>query len=316
MLLQIRFIKCISRHYFWGFLFLNIFSCQNKETKESTPTMGTIRIASDSQLREIMQQEEDIFERNYKHANIELVYTNESSVIKLLKEDSIKTAITCRNFNDAEIKYFNSKLINPRAYPFAKGALALICNNEVRDTGILYENFINLLSGTPSENSGFKIVVIEDVASGIAQFLLDKIQIDHFSDKVYTLENKDSIFNYLNENKHALAVVDWSEFSDSDNSMQQLRLKNFKILGISRPKDSLQLGYLSPDQYQLQDDKYPLTRTFYILSVSGKSDLGVGFASFITGELGQRILLKAGLLPQYQSERWIELKDGSFNVVE
>ena len=34
---------------------------------------------------------------------------------------------------------------------------------------------------------------------------------------------------------------------------------------------------------------------------------GIGFASFITGEIGQKIILKAGLLPKYQSERIIEL---------
>ena len=303
-------------NYLFVFLLLNLLACKETSKKESSPTMGEITIACDMQLQEIMQQEEDIFERNYKYAKVDLIYANESSVIKLLREDSVSTVILCRPFNDSEIKYFNSKMINPKFYSFAKGALALLCNKEVRDTGIVYEDFINLCSGLNAQQSAFNTVVIEDVGSGITQFLLDKIPAEQFSKNVYTLENKDAIFNYLAENKLAIAVVDWSEFSDSDNSMQQARLQQCKVLGISRPKDSLQMGFLFPDQYRLQDDVYPLTRTYYFINVSGKSDLGLGFASFVTGDIGQRILLKAGLLPVYQSERWIELKSGSFKVVE
>jgi hypothetical protein len=35
--------------------------------------------------------------------------------------------------------------------------------------------------------------------------------------------------------------------------------------------------------------------------------VGIGFASFIAGEIGQKIILKAGLLPRYQSERVLEI---------
>ena len=63
-----------------------------------------------------------------------------------------------------------------------------------------------------------------------------------------------------------------------------------------RPKDSVQYGFLHPYQYNLQDRRYPYTRDIYYISRSGKSDLGLGFASFIAGEIGQKIILKAGLL--------------------
>lgn len=297
-------------------LVLSFVACKETGKKESSPTLGEITIACDVQLREVIQQEEEIFEREYKYAKVGMIYRNESSVFKLLKADSVQSAITCRGFSDSEISFFKSKrMVTPRSFPFAKAAVALLCNAEAKDTGIVYEDFLSLCKGKETQ-SKFNILVVEDVGSGIAQFLLDKIQSEQFGKNVFTLENKDSIFSYLSINKQAIAVVDWSEFSDSDNSSQQARLKKYKVLGISRPKDSLQMGFLHPDQYALQDDKYPLLRTYHFLSVSGKSDLGLGFASFITGDIGQRILLKAGLLPLYQTERWIELKSGSYKVVE
>ncbi len=299
------------------FLFLNFLACKETSKKVSSPTLGEIKIACDIQLREIIQQEEDIFEREYKYAKVELYYQNESTVFKMLKDDSVNTAITCRPYNESELSFFRSRQINnPRYFPFAKGGLALLCNKEVKDTGIVYEDFMNLCRGIESPQSRFNTIVVEDVNSGIAQFLLDKIQSETFTKNVFTLDNKNDIMKYLTQNTKAIAVVDWCEFSDTDNTGQQARLSECKILGISRPKDSVQLGFLKPEQYLLQDNQYPLTRTYYILSVSGQDDLGLGFASFITGDIGQRILLKAGLLPLYQSERWIELKGGSYNVVE
>ncbi|MBK9722301.1 MAG: substrate-binding domain-containing protein [Saprospiraceae bacterium] len=300
---------------FLSAVFINT-SCQEKKTTESTPTKGYISIACDQQIRNIMEQEEDIFEKTYKYASLNIKYENESTIYKMLGTDSIKTIISCRPLNNFEIKYFNSKQIHPRSFPFAIGALALLTSKEQKDSTILFEDFINLCKGHKQDHIPFKTVLIEDVNSGIARYILEKIQADSFASNVYTLPDKDAILNYLEGNPKALAIVDWLEFSDSDDTKQQSRLKELRVLGITRPKDSIQIGFLLPDQYLLQDQKYPLSRTLYFISCSGKSDLGLGFASFVTGEIGQKILLKAGLLPIFQTERWIELKSESFKVVE
>jgi phosphate transport system substrate-binding protein len=84
-------------------------------------------------------------------------------------------------------------------------------------------------------------------------------------------------------------------------------LKKIQLVGISRPADSLQMGFVRPFQYNLQDNLYPFTRDLYFISNSGKSDVGIGFATFICAEIGQKIILKAGLLPTYQTERIIEI---------
>ena len=52
-----------------------------------------------------------------------------------------------------------------------------------------------------------------------------------------------------------------------------------------------------PTQNDIAEKKYPLARDLYIINCQGYSGLGMGFASFIGGDIGQRIILKSGLVP-------------------
>jgi phosphate transport system substrate-binding protein len=56
-------------------------------------------------------------------------------------------------------------------------------------------------------------------------------------------------------------------------------------------------NYYAPTQNNLAEGTYPLTRDLYLINCQGFSGLGMGFASFIAGDIGQRIVLKSGLLP-------------------
>lgn len=294
---------------------LVLLSCKQK-ARISQPTIGYERLLCDQNLKYVISQEEDIFELNYKYAELDINYFNETEVFKRLGMDSMTTAISCRPLTEAETNYFIKNQVHPRLFPFAVGAVALLINRNAKDSIIQYETFESICKGLSVKNAPFHSIVIEDIGSGIANYLLQKFNLDSFGKNVYTLKDKDALFTYLTQDPGIIAIVDWSEFSDSDDRKQQQRLLGLKRLAISRPKDSIQMGYLLPDQYLFQDQKYPLTRTLYFISVSGKSDLGIGFASFVTGEIGQKVLLKAGLLPLYQTDRWIELKSSPFNVVE
>jgi phosphate transport system substrate-binding protein len=53
----------------------------------------------------------------------------------------------------------------------------------------------------------------------------------------------------------------------------------------------------TPSQNNIAERKYPLARDLYIINCQGYSGLGMGFASFVAGDIGQRIILKSGLLP-------------------
>jgi phosphate transport system substrate-binding protein len=52
-----------------------------------------------------------------------------------------------------------------------------------------------------------------------------------------------------------------------------------------------------------------LARELYIVNCQGFSGLGMGFASFVAGDIGQRIILKSGLLPYKVPPRKLSIRN-------
>jgi phosphate transport system substrate-binding protein len=81
-----------------------------------------------------------------------------------------------------------------------------------------------------------------------------------------------------------------------------------KILGvknsIGKPGSD---AYYKPTQNDIALGMYPLTRSLYVINCEGGTGLGTGFASFIAGERGQRVVLKSGLLPDSIPSREINI---------
>ena len=63
----------------------------------------------------------------------------------------------------------------------------------------------------------------------------------------------------------------------------------------------------------IAEGKYPLARDLYIVNGQGYSGLGMGFSSFVAGDIGQRIILKSGLLPAKIPSRRITIRTGINN---
>ncbi|MBK7225775.1 MAG: substrate-binding domain-containing protein [Saprospiraceae bacterium] len=289
------------------------FSCTTKKSKESSPTAGEVNILVDSNLQNIMDQQKEVFERNYPYAKVNLIYLPAIDIVKKFLLDSNEIIILSRSLDSTEIKYLQSKTYVARHYELARSAVAFVTNKNNSDTAVTFESLRQLALIKGNSNGTF---VIENASSGISQYLLKKFNETQFSSQVFAAENKDKIIEYLDQNTNAIACFDWSEISDSDDPRANNILSRVKLLAVSRPVDSTQFGFIYPYQYNLQDNLYPFCRDIYFISRSGKSDLGLGFASFIAGEIGQKIMLKAGLLPKYQSERLIELKNKDFKVIK
>ena len=89
-------------------------------------------------------------------------------------------------------------------------------------------------------------------------------------------------------------------------------VKGVKILGVKNlPGKPGSDGYYKPNQNDLAEEVYPLTRNLYIVNGEGKSGLGTGFATFIAGERGQRIVLKSGLLPDSLPSRQVIINNNN-----
>ena len=90
----------------------------------------------------------------------------------------------------------------------------------------------------------------------------------------------------------------------------QLYIGNIQVLSVKGTDSD---RYIAPTQNNLAEGTYPLARDLFIINTQGKAGLGMGFASFIAGERGQRIILKSGLLPARMPGRNLILRK-SINV--
>ena len=83
-------------------------------------------------------------------------------------------------------------------------------------------------------------------------------------------------------------------------------VNNVNVLAVKGINKS---DYIFPTQDNLAQGKYPLARDLYIVNCQGYSGLGMGFASFLSGERGQRIILKSGLVPERIPSRKIVIRN-------
>jgi phosphate transport system substrate-binding protein len=293
----------------YSLLILLIFSvaCNRKIEDIEAPTMGKLRMLADESIKDIVQQEEDIFERSYPYAHLDISYTNEYDMFSLFMADSIDVILTTRTLTPEEIAYLEKRQSIAHHYPFATGAIAFIANRATTDTTYTYESLKSMMADQGSTTN----FVIENVKSGIAREVLQFINQTKLPEHFYALPSKQEVLDYVQTHDNAIGIIDYSDISDTDNSFTRQVLESIQLLAVSRPQDSIQAGFVKPFQYNLQDRKYPFTRDLYVITKTGKSDIGIGFASFICGEIGQRIILKAGLLPLFQTERSLEINQSA-----
>jgi phosphate transport system substrate-binding protein len=227
--------------------------------------------------------------------------------------DSVDFIITTRALTPEEADFLSKRQSVPRLFPFATGALAFISNKQVSDTTYTYEKIISMM-GDASSGVNF---VIENVKSGITAEVLRLINKSELPGHFYALESKKEVLAYVEAHDNAIGIIDYVDIGDSDSAFTRNVLAQIHLIGISRPQDSIQAGFVKPFQYNLQDSKYPFTRELYMINNTGKSDVGIGFASFVCGEIGQKIILKAGLLPKFQTERNLEFNNtGDIKVIK
>jgi phosphate transport system substrate-binding protein len=86
----------------------------------------------------------------------------------------------------------------------------------------------------------------------------------------------------------------------------QAYVDKVNILSVKSPTGD---NFYSPSQNNIAEGKYPLARDLYIINAQGYSGLGMGFASFVAGDIGQRIILKSGLLPVRIPGRKINIRN-------
>ena len=85
--------------------------------------------------------------------------------------------------------------------------------------------------------------------------------------------------------------------------------EEIRVMSVSAEDVATPANSYKPYQAYLFYGNYPLARSIYALLNDPRSGLPWGFASFMTSDKGQRLILKSGLVPATQPVRIVHVKD-------
>jgi phosphate transport system substrate-binding protein len=288
-----------------GLLFV-LFSCQNNTgSVQQSYTSGFEQILVDESFAPIIEDQEYLFENTYSDAKLDLIMKSENELLDLFLSDSIQVAVLSRLLTPQETKHFESKKITIRINRFAIDGIALITKNPSKDSTVLVSDIINVLKGS---GSTIQSLVFDNANSSTVRYFKELAGVNELPTKgVYALKSNPEVIRYVHENPGTIGVIGVNWMVQPPTELEKI-VGDLKILGVKNLEG--QAGsdaFYKPTQNDIALGLYPLTRSLYIINCEGGAGLGTGFASFIAGERGQRIVLKSGLLPDSIPSREINI---------
>lgn len=267
-----------------------LYACNNNTSSKETILTGKASILVDESLLPIVEDQVAVFENSYD-AKINLLPQSENQAIVSLINGSAAIIVLSRELNKEEKKFFNQKKIKPRTTAFATDAIALVCNKKSNDTIISIEEIISFLNG---KSSSIKGLVFDNPNSSSVNYITKLAGLKSLPEKgIFSFKNNKEVIKYVADNDGMIGVVgiNWILQPPTDlvSEVDQINVMSVKAINSNQ--------FVSPSQENIALGKYPLARDLYIINCQGYEGLGMGFASFISGEKGQRIILKSGLVP-------------------
>jgi len=301
------------------FLLSFLFSCDqpvNKKTGAPIDTVvtGKIKIMVDEGYKPIIDSSIDVFDSIYRQATIEPIYTSEATAVDALIRDSIQVIIIARKLNKEELEYFKERGFTPPMTPIAHDAVAFVVNPANKDTVFTVDQIRQMLLGKTTKwseinakNALGKIqLVFDNPLSGTVRYCKDSIAGGApMPVNASALQTNEEVITYVGKNKNAIGIISANWISDTDDKGVQRFLKEIQLVDVAAETGAEGFG---PYQAYLALNKYPFKRTIYIINAQARKGLGLGFASFLAGSDGQRIVMKDGLLPAQIQPRLIQTR--------
>lgn len=284
----------------------SMMSCHDApSSNKQTILTGNVVVLVDESLEPIVRDQLDVFRHSYTHADISLSVKSESQVVQDLVSGVAEVAVLTRLLSKQELKFFEDRGFKPRVTKFATDAIALITNEQTPDTAVSVERLVSILRGETSEET----LVFDHPSSGTVRYLRDLAQIDSLPKSgVYAVSSNADVIQYVHDHPGAIGVVGISWLVRPDSTTQPL-LSRIRILPVQNlPGERGGDGYYMPSQSNLATGHYALSRPVYLVNAEPRQGLGIGFAAFLAGDRGQRIILKSGLMPDSLPPRELILR--------
>lgn len=293
-------------------------SCENYDLRADSIQSGKLKIGIDESYTLMMDSQIFVFEQIYKYSDIIPFLKPEGDVIDDLLKDSIQAAIICRELNADELKMFEAKQRIPEVVPIAYDGLAFIVHPDRTDSVLTVDQIEGLFNGkikfwadiNPSAGDDAINVVFDNNRSCNYRHIKDRfVKSDAFPSNCFAVKSNEEVINYVAAHPEAIGVISMSWISDRDDPTSNSFIKKIKVVGVVDPANVVKPERpRKPVPAYIYDKTYPFTRTVYAVRTGLKATLGTGFVSHLSGEKGQLIIQKMGMVPATLQVRTVSTK--------
>lgn len=305
-------------------LCLNLFmACHNTASKDGkkaeSATSGEIYITVDENFKLIMEEEIEVFHHLYPDAKVHAVYLpGEEAIRTMMRSDSFRLAITTRNLTNEETKYITSQNTKIMVKPLAQDAIAMVINAANMDSSLTFQQAKDIFTGkiikwseiNPKSTLGDITLVFDHEKSSTVQYIRDSIlKGEKVTSKGFSAKSNPKVLEYVQQSPNAVGIIGVNWISDHDDDRSVGFLKGIRSMRLQVTENCKMMGkWYQPYQSVVKMNCYPLQRYMYAVNRESGFKLGTGFVAFLcNGENGQRIILKAGMVPYYVVSRNVQL---------
>lgn len=279
---------------------------QKKEPQENILT-GTIDVLVDESILSIIDEQKEVFEASYPNSRVNLIAKPEILAVNSLLNGEADFAILSRTLTKDEGVYFEQRSVRPRIFPVASEGLVLFTSTKNDVSKITIEEISALLNGEKTDN--FSHLFFENINSSIFRQLKELNDVKKVSGTfVKETRGLENMISHVLSQDGTLGVMSFDEYRSIKKTFSEIN--KIRILSVQNSRgDKADGEYYLPTQSTFGLGVYPLSRTIYVMNYQPRIGLGIGWSAFLTGDRGQRVFLKAELLPHTMPGREIIIRE-------
>jgi phosphate transport system substrate-binding protein len=297
------------------FIILLVAACGAPGTEKLDDiTQGAIAIAVDETLAEPFMTGIYNFQQINPRASVTAYALPEQDAYSLVREDSIRLVIGSRELTEDEKAFFEKRKIIPRYTSLGYDAVVLLRKSDNAPAALDWKSLGSFLRGE-KEASPLKIAATRqtfwfswEAGAGTMSAMKEAFSLDTLACQLYAVGSPELLLEYVGSNPRAIGILGMSWVNHLSAQDLKVFQEQVQMVALNNPDAGV-------SGYSFRSRAISLTAPIHWCAKYGRSVRNPGWAlgpalySFMASERGQRILLKAGLLPYTMPSRELIIYD-------
>lgn len=290
---------------------LTIVACNNNQKADySWLNQNEVKVAVDATFEPIIAEQIEQYALSYIEADMKPIYCSEDSALRMLVNDSVRSAIATRKLTDSEKQKIHNAGHSPMQSLIASDAFALIVNKQNPDSAISVEELRDIVNGKITRWEQLKYgnkkgrisLVFDNSASSTVRYMRDSLCGGaQLQGNVFAQGSNRAVIELVKSNVDAIGVVGVDWLREGNSVLPNFDSLPVQVMRVSRTNNDGDSHY-RPYQYYIGTGQYPLTRSLYAITTDPNlKSQARNFYYWLKGQKGQLIFCNnSQLLPSMQ----------------